>query len=510
MTDFVQSQATRFQLLVEGVRDYAIVMIDPRGTVISWNQGAERMYGYAANEILGQDAARFFIQQEQTDRRPDAILRVALDAGRHEEEGTRVRRDGTSFPALVTTTVLREPDGAHIGFAQVTRDLSDTRNLEAQLQQKQKLEAIGQLAGGLAHDFNNLLTVIASNVAFSFSEIDPDSPVREYLFEIDAAASRAAEVTRQLLGFSRRQVITPKVVDLNEILRNMDRMLRRLIGEDVRCHFELAAGLGRVRADRVQIEQVIMNLAANARDAMLGGGGFVLQTENVVLDEDFVRTRPSLDPGRYVMLTARDTGIGMSRDTLEHVFEPFYSAKGTGQRSGLGLGMVWGIVKQHGGAVWASSEEGQGSTFTIYLPRVDAPVEAAEPSRRWQGIRGGTETILLLDDDDAIRAAVLRLLKRGGYHVLEAPSGPEALAMARAYEGQLHMLITDVVMPETSGPRVAAEILAVRPDIKVLYVSGYAANAITQDGFDEATVAFLQKPFAPVALLAKIREVLES
>jgi two-component system, cell cycle sensor histidine kinase and response regulator CckA len=505
----LRAAETRFQLLVEGVRDYAIVMLDPAGTVISWNQGAERMMGYSASEIVGQEAGRFFTKEQQDEGRLGAILRVALESGRHEEDGVRVRREGTPFPALVTTTALLEADGTHVGFAQVTRDLSDTRRLEAQLQQKQKLEAIGQLAGGLAHDFNNLLTVIASNVAFAFSEVETDSPVREYLFEIDAAASRAAELTRQLLAFSRRQVISPKVLDLNEILRDLDRMLRRLIGEDVQCRFELAADLGRIRADRGQLEQIVMNLAANARDAMPRGGTFVLKTENVELDAEYVKTHANVEPGSYVMLTARDSGEGMSRETLEHVFEPFFSTKATGQGAGLGLAMVWGIVRQHGGAVWASSEQGQSSTFRVCLPRVDAPVEAVEHSGRRGGVRGGTETILLLDDDHGIRAAVIRLLRRSGYQVLEAPSGPDALQMAKAHDGPLHLLITDVVMPGASGPEVAAAIRAVRSGIKVLFVSGYAANVISQQGLDEAEVAFLEKPFAPNALLTKVREVLD-
>lgn len=380
--------------------------------------------------------------------------------------------------------------------------------LEQQLRQAQKVEAIGRLAGGVAHDFNNLLTLIGGYADLTLGQLPQGDPLHENLEEITSAARRAAELTRQLLAFSRRQILAPKVIDLNAVVAGTEKMLRRLIGEDIDLVATPEPELWRVKADAGQIEQIIMNLAVNARDAMPDGGRLTLETQNVELDDAYARAHVAVQPGPYVMLAISDTGSGMDDETLGHLFEPFFTTKGPGQGTGLGLATVYGIVKQSGGNIWVYSEVGRGTTFKVYLPRVDEPLDSATPPKPSASLRG-TETILLVEDERGVRLLALRVLEGNGYSVLEAAEGPTAIELVRQYEGPIHLLVTDVVMPHMGGRAVADAVTSLRPTVKVLYLSGYTANAIVHRGVLDPKTPFLEKPFTPATLASKVREVLD-
>jgi signal transduction histidine kinase len=379
---------------------------------------------------------------------------------------------------------------------------------EEKLRQSQKLDSIGQLAGGIAHDFNNLLTVI-SGYSDLLSRTEQDTASRAKVDEIRKAADRAASLTRQLLAFSRKQVLLPKVLDLTETVVNMDKLLQRLIGEDVNLVTILDHRLNRVKADPGQIEQVIMNLAINARDAMPNGGKLTIETMNAYLDEVYARRHVTVTPGPYVMLAVSDTGIGMDDETMNHIFEPFFTTKDPGKGTGLGLAMVYGIVKQSGGNIWVYSEPRQGTTFKIYLPVVadesvlPLPAHHAEPGPR------GTETLLLVEDEDALRQLLNDILTDEGYSILQAASGTEAMNICAEHPDTIHLLVTDVVMPGMGGRQLVENLAATRPNMKILYMSGYTDNAIVHHGVLDAGTAFLQKPFTPISVLRKVREVLD-
>jgi signal transduction histidine kinase len=388
-------------------------------------------------------------------------------------------------------------------------EMSQTEALQEQVRQAQKMEAIGTLAGGVAHDFNNLLTVITGYVDVLLQGSMPEDTARGFIEEIGQAAARAASLTRQLLAFSRQQMLEPKILDLNAIVRNTDSMLRRLIGEDVSVTLALAPDLGLVKADPGQLEQVIMNLAVNSRDAMPRGGRLTIETANVELDASYAQSHLAVRPGRYVLLAISDTGCGMDAATRARIFEPFFTTKAQGKGSGLGLATVFGIVKQSEGQIWVYSEPGQGSTFKIYLPRADesAAVPVA-PSRR--NAPPGTETILLVEDDANVRAVTELALQMGGYRVLSAGEGRDAIRLAEEHPGPIHLLMSDVVMPGMGGRAVAEAVRALRPDIRVLYLSGYTDDAVVRHGILHEEVAFLQKPYTLVALATKVREVLSA
>lgn len=379
---------------------------------------------------------------------------------------------------------------------------------EEKLRQSQKLDSIGQLAGGIAHDFNNLLTVI-SGYSDLLSRTEQDTASRAKVDEIRKAADRAASLTRQLLAFSRKQVLLPKVLDLTETVVNMDKLLQRLIGEDVNLVTILDHRLNRVKADPGQIEQVIMNLAINARDAMPNGGKLTIETMNAYLDEVYARRHVTVTPGPYVMLAVSDTGIGMDDETMNHIFEPFFTTKEPGKGTGLGLAMVYGIVKQSGGNIWVYSEPGQGTTFKIYLPVV--AYDGALPLPANQSAPGprGTETILLVEDEDALRQLLFDILTDEGYTILQAGSGTEAMKICTDHPESIHLLVTDVVMPGMGGRQLVENLAASRPEMKILYMSGYTDNAIVHHGVLDAGTAFLQKPFTPVSVLRKVREILD-
>jgi PAS domain S-box-containing protein len=388
------------------------------------------------------------------------------------------------------------------------RDITRRKQLEEQLLQSQKMEAVGRLAGGIAHDFNNLLTTINGYSELTLRQLAPGDPLHNNVEEIRKAASRAASLTSQLLAFSRRQVLQPKVLDLNAVVSDTGKMLRRLIGEDIELVTILDSEAGRVKADPHQIEQVLMNLAVNARDAMPDGGQLIIETMNVELDEEYAGQHISIRPGPYVMLAVSDTGDGMDEETQSRIFEPFFTTKERGRGTGLGLSTVYGIVKQSDGYVWVYSEPGRGTTFKIYLPRVEEEIEAIEPSAAPTDLLWGTETILLVEDEEGVRKITREALELNGYRVLEAAGGAEAQVICKLHEGRIDLMVTDMIMPQMSGRELAERLASLRPEMKVLYISGYTENAVLQQGL-EAGMAFLQKPFTLEALTQKVREVLD-
>jgi two-component system, cell cycle sensor histidine kinase and response regulator CckA len=641
-----QEAEERFRLLVEGVTDYAIFMLDPDGHISSWNAGAARIKGYRADEIVGRHFSVFYPPEEVEADKPGRELVIARAEGKYEEEGWRVRKDGSRFWANVLITALRDEQGRLRGFAKVTRDMTERREAEARLQrhealltavletlpvgvlvidpegrlllhnsaatsiwgplqegaelygllesrraqwldsrqlvdseawpirqavrqgrslrnlavavegdrggrvvlmsaaplrdaqgnivggvsvdqditerheteaqlqqarehlvQAHKMEAVGRLAGGIAHDFNNLLTLIIGSSTLALRGLPADHRLRTALEDIHTAGERAAGLTRQLLAFSRRQVLQPEVLDLNAIVLGVSRMLRRLIGEDVAIRLDLAPSLGKVQADRTQIEQVIVNLALNARDAMPHGGTLILGTEDVTVGQHKQGEELGLAAGPYVMLAVSDTGVGMDAVTRAHIFEPFFTTKRTGEGTGLGLATAYGIVQQSGGAIQVESEAGKGSCFRVYLPSaVDQdttdPEAAVEPM-------GGSEVILIVEDEPGLRRFTANLLREYGYEVYEAANGDEALHVARSAAKRIDLVLTDVVMPGMSGPELAEQLAGHGMTTRVLFMSGYT-DAGTARSRLAAALPLLQKPFTPESLAGKVRELLDA
>src|SRR5690606_6738766 len=374
-----------------------------------------------------------------------------------------------------------------------------------------KLEAVGRLAGGIAHDFNNILTAVGGHAALLLEEIPPGDPLRADLEEIKRGVDRATSLTRQLLAFSRKQVLKPRVLDLTSVVAETEQMLRRLIGEDIDLRTSAEPGLGRVLADPGQIQQVILNLAVNARDAMPDGGRLSIELANVDVDEEMARRHvPEQPPGRYVRLTVSDTGTGIPHHIQPHIFEPFFTTKEKGKGTGLGLSTVYGIVKQSGGFIWVYSEPGQGATFKIYLPRVDAPAEQTPAPQPEVAAHAGEETILLVEDEPAVRDLAQRILRRKGYRVIVASNGREALDLVERQEGPIGLLVTDLIMPQMDGRELAQRLAALRPGLPVLFMSGYTGDTIAQRGVLDPDVAFIEKPFSPEGLARKVREILDA
>jgi signal transduction histidine kinase/CheY-like chemotaxis protein len=394
-------------------------------------------------------------------------------------------------------------------YAERKRAEDEKAALQEQLRQSQKMEAVGRLAGGIAHDFSNLLTVIKGFSQLSRIELKEGSPLRGNIDEIQNAAERAASLTRQLLAFSRRQVMEMKVLDLNALLRDLDKMLRRVIGEDVDLVTLLAEDLGRVKADPGQIEQVIMNLAVNARDAMPNGGKLTIETANVDLDESYARSHAEVKPGRYVMFSVSDTGVGMTPEVKERIFEPFFTTKEVGKGTGLGLSTAYGIVKQSDGNIWVYSEPEKGTTFKIYLTRVEETSEEAGKEAVAQGLPRGDETILVVEDEEKVRKLIVGVLTQQGYKVLEASYGDDALTIHEKHKGRIHLMLVDVIMPGMSGPELAKRLGSLNPKMKVLYMSGYTDSTIVHHGVLEKGVNYVQKPFTMDGLARKVREVLD-
>ncbi len=482
-----------------GQRDNPIIFATP---------GFERITGYSAAEAVGRNCR--FLQGPETDKKSVAQLREAIQGGCPcTVELLNYRKDGSPFWNSLSISPVRNDRGDLMHFVGVQADVTARRGLEEKVRQSQKMEAIGNLAGGLAHDFNNLLTVINGYSELVESQLPDSSPVRGLVREIGQAGERAASLTRQLLAFSRKQVLELKVINLNAVVTNTARMLKRLIGEDIDFNTALDPELGEVEADLGRIEQILINLSVNARDAMPQGGRLTIETRNVELSETYTEAFPELQAGAYVLLAVTDTGTGIDEKTKTHIFEPFFTTKAVGKGTGLGLATVFGIVKQSGGHVAVYSEPGSGATFKVYLPRVDDRVSASKSQAGNRSIPQGNETILLVEDEPALLALSRHILQRQGYTVLEADNGELALRIAEDYPGEIHLLLADVVMPGMSGRQVAERIAAQRPGVKVLFQSGYTDDAVVRHGVLQAETAFLQKPYTPTALSQKVREVLD-
>jgi two-component system, cell cycle sensor histidine kinase and response regulator CckA len=487
----------------------AIITIDEHGTIESVNPATERMFGYAADELLGHNV-RVLMPEPYRREHDDYLERYRRTGERHligtQRELAALRKDGTVFPVHLSVGEIAL-EGRQV-FTGIVHDLTVRKDLERQLFQSQKMEAIGVLAGGVAHDFNNLLTVIMGYADLLIATIPLEGTTGEALTMIKKTGERAAALTRQLLIFSRKQVLEPVVLDLNTIVRELSKMLRRMIGDDIELVTRLAPDLGRAKADPSQVEQVLLNLAVNARDAMPRGGSLTIETANADLDEAFTRPHPDLPPGPYVRLTMRDTGVGMDEATKARIFEPFFTTKELGKGTGLGLATVYGIVKQSGGHVAVESAPARGATFHVYLPRLEAAAAVAQAPPAFQ-VAGGTETLLLVEDQDDVRRLARMILEASGFRVLEAINGEDAVATYQRHAGAIDLLVTDVMMPRMNGPELAAALQAVQPGLRVLFVSGFASDAIVRRDVLERGLAFLQKPFTPTTLVRKVREVLD-
>ena len=485
-----------------------ILVMDEEARVLDANPALRSTLGWAA-ELSPDLSVRDLVHPDDTREGRtlwDELVRGELD--RYDREVRLRRQDGTYAWCHVHVSAVRDKEG-RLTVVAVVDDISEQKRLEEQLRLSQRIESIGRLAGGVAHDFNNIITVIQGHSDLLLGEVNEGNPLRADILQIRAAADRAAALTRQLLAFSRRQVLQPRVADLNTVVLGMEPMLRRLIGEDVELVFELSDVLGLVRADPGQIEQVVLNMVVNARDAMPRGGRLTLGTHDRTFDEGFVRANPGSVPGPHVGVTIRDTGHGMDEDTVGLIFEPFFTTKEPGKGTGLGLAMSYGIVKQSGGYILVQTEPGRGTTFSIYLPRVEEDEPEASPELEPRDA-SGEETILLVEDEPMVRELSRRALQGRGYTVLTAEDGEAALVAAGAHRGPLDLLLTDVVMPRMGGREVAERLRQRLPGLRVLYMSGYTDDAVVRHGVIEESAPFLQKPFTPDELAGKVREVLDA
>jgi PAS domain S-box-containing protein len=486
--------------------------LDKNGRVKFMNPAAEIGLGWKQEELLGQSMHEV-IHFQKADRTPrsseDCPVLGVLKSGQmvKVESDVFTRKDGTIFPVSYTSSPIIT-EGQVIGAVLAFHDVTERIELEEQFRQSQKMEAVGQLAGGVAHDFNNLLTAINGYSALTLARLQAEDPLRRNLEEIRKAGDRAAALTRQLLAFSRKQVLQPKVFNLNSVVSDLERMLRRLIGEDKELRTVLESKLGSIKADPGQIEQIIMNLVVNARDALLQGGKLTIETKNVYLDNDYTKHHIAVVPGPFVMLAVSDTGIGMDEQTKARIFEPFFTTKLAGKGTGLGLSTVYGIVKQSGGNIWVYSEAGRGTTFKVYLPRVDEGAQEYKRNAETVEDLQGTGTILLAEDEEMVRTLARQVLEMYGYQVLEAANGGAALLICERHKEGIHLLVTDVVMPEMSGPELADRLAQLRPKMKVLFMSGYTDDTIVHQGVLDEGTPFIQKPFAPDDLARKVKEVL--
>ena len=487
----------------------AILAVDPRGRIVLANRRAVEMFGYSREELLHAPVEILLPESKHSahaQQREDYFKRprvrpmgIGMDlAGR--------RKDGTEVPVEVSLSSIETEEGRYaIAFVS---DISQRKTLEEQLQHAQKMEAVGRLAGGVAHDFNNMLTVISGYNRMMLDDLPLDDPLRGNAEEVRIAADRAAALTNQLLAFSRRQIMRPRVFNVNATLANIEKMLHRLIGEDISLVLNTAPESGNIKADPGHIEQAIVNLVVNARDAMPGGGRITIETANVVLDATYARSHLGVHPGQFVMIAVTDTGRGMDVETRQHIFEPFFTTKAQGRGTGLGLATVYGMVKQGGGDIWVYSELDKGTTFKLYFPLVAEPAAQGTATGSDPVRARGSETIIVVEDENAVRELTVRILRHLGYRVLSASGGPEALETAKANPEHIALLLTDVVMPGMSGKELADVLLPARPGMRVLYLSGYTEHTVVNHGVLEPGLDFLPKPFTREGLANKIREIL--
>ncbi|PWU03445.1 MAG: hybrid sensor histidine kinase/response regulator [Terriglobia bacterium] len=500
---FLKDKDRKFRLLFEENPQPMWVFDLESQEFLEVNAAAARLYGYTPEEFQRMSLAAVL--------GPEDTSRLIADLHAPGVPAARLWRHRTNGGRLIDVeTAVHEIQygGRKAGLA-VLMDVTNRRQLEEQLRQAQKMEAVGMLAGGVAHDFNNLLTIITGYSQLILNNLGPNDPNRHSADQIMKAGERAAALTRQLLAFSRRQVLQPRILDVNKLVKSSTTMLQRLIGEDIDLKVSLGTDLGRVSADPGQLEQVLMNLVVNARDAMPKGGSLIIETRNAHLDERYAGRHANVKPGPHVMLAVSDTGHGMDQATRDRLFEPFFTTKTPGKGTGLGLSTVFGIIRQSGGTVEVYSEPNRGTSVKVYLPRIDQPASVEAEDTRKKAARG-TETLLVVEDDEMVRSLVRETLEREGYKLIDAADPIEARRLAENYKGPIQLLITDVVMPKINGRELAEQILSRRPAMRVLYMSGYTDNAIVNNGLLEKEVAFLHKPFTPAALAHKVREVLES
>jgi len=511
--EILRESEEKYRTLFEGSKD-AVFITTRQGKFVDFNQSFLDLFGYSKDELMSLHAQETYVHPEDRRRFQKEIEQKGFV---RDYELKLRKKDGKEMDCLLSASVRRGKDGTILGYQGMIRDITERKRaeqemriLEEQLLQSQKMEAVGRLAGGIAHDFNNILTIIKGYSQLSLSELKEDDPLRENVEGMQKAADRASDLIRKILAFSRRQVMEMRVLDLNGLLMELDKLLRRIIGEDIDLVTVLAEDLGRVKVDPGQIEQVILNLAVNAKDAMPNGGKLTIETANAELDEAYARSHIAVTPGPHVMLSVSDTGTGMPPEVKERIFEPFYTTKENGKGTGLGLSTVYGIVKQSGGNIWVYSEPGQGTTFKIYLPRLEELKEEIPEKMVREELARGSETIMVVEDEEELRKLAVRILGKQGYTVLEASQGQEALLICEKHEQPIHLLITDVIMPGMSGRELSERLLSLHPEIKILYMSGHTNGAIIRHGVLEVGVKLLQKPFTPDALVRKVREVLES
>ncbi len=507
MLEALQASEKSYRELFDNATD-AIYIQDREGRFLDVNQGAVKMYGYPREFFIGKTPEPLSAPGKNDLKKVGEMVQKAFEGEPQRFEFWGLRSNGEAFPKEV-----RLNKGTYMGrdvviaFAQ---DITERKRLEEQLLQAQKMEAIGKLAGGVAHDFNNLLTVINGYSDLLLQQISPDDPTYISIQQIQKAGIRATELTAQLLAFSRRQMIQPSILNLNHVVKDTEKMLRRLIGENIILETFLEENLGNIRADMGQMEQIILNLAVNARDAMPRGGKLIIETANVILDDEYTRQHIDVQPGQYVLLAITDTGLGMDTEILPHIFEPFFTTKKVGEGTGLGLSTVYGIVKQNKGNIWVYSEPGEGSTFKIYLPRVDEEISFQNHHQRIPSRLRGTETILIVEDDENVRKLSKEVLLTQGYRVLEAHNGEQAIEIYKQQGETIDLILTDVIMPGMSGKELVDLLLSINAELKVIFFSGYTDNTIVHQGILDEDTHFIQKPFSPLALLEKIRTVLDS
>jgi len=485
-----------------------VTITDLQNNIIFVNDAFLQKYGYESHELIGKPIS--IVRSENIQNESKEEILPATKSGGWKGELLNKKKDGAEFPVHLSTSVINDSGGYPIALIGVATDITERKRLETQLQQSQKLEAIGKLAGGIAHDFNNLLTVIQGYSDLLLAKISVNDPINNQIRQIYDAANRAESLTGQLLAFSRKQLMKPRVIDLNHLINEMEDMLERLIGADINFVINLSSELGMIKADSGQIEQVIMNLAVNARDAMQNGGILTFETLNTKIDHRFKDDYPEAIVGNYIELKISDSGFGMDKETQAHIFEPFFTTKEKGAGTGLGLATVYGIIKQSGGYIYVQSELTKGTTFNLYFPRVDEPLDSEEKEKIADANLYGNETILVVEDQNEVRQLIIDALKIYGYNVLEAPHGGSALLTCEKYQGKIDLIISDIVMPQMNGQELVERLIPLQPQMKVLFISGYSENVFSDRNTLDPGMSYVQKPFTPVELLGKLRHVLDS